>query len=103
MMRAMQASFEETAASRDVDVLVISGSGKYYCAGVNLAGVLQPMHPQKLHDTIYTHNKSVFDSFLNFPKPIIVAMNGRDERMHGAMSAQPTAGAPIQNSGKALV
>jgi enoyl-CoA hydratase/carnithine racemase len=57
-------------------VLVLTGAGKYYCAGVNLAGVLKPMHPQKLHDMIYEQNKTVFDVFLEFPKPIIAAVNG---------------------------
>jgi enoyl-CoA hydratase/carnithine racemase len=59
-----------------VKVLVLTGAGKYYCAGVNLAGVLKPMHPQKLHDLIYQQNKMVFDVFLDFPKPLIAALNG---------------------------
>ena len=76
MMRSLFEEFAAAAKDETVDVLVLTGAGKYYCAGVNLSGVLQPMHPQKLHDTIYTHNKQVFDTFLDFPKPIIAAING---------------------------
>ena len=34
------------------------------------------MHPQALHDLIYARNKAVFDQFLQFPKPVIAAING---------------------------
>jgi len=37
---------------------------------------LQPMHPKKLHKMIVQHNQSLFDRFLDFPKPIIAAVNG---------------------------
>lgn len=76
MMRAIQTSFADAKEDSNVDVVILSGVGKYYCAGVNLSGVLRPMHPQTLHDTIIKFNQEVFDNFLDFPKPIIVAMNG---------------------------
>jgi Delta3-Delta2-enoyl-CoA isomerase len=76
MMLAIQKAFDEAAVDSKVDVLILSGTGKYYCAGVNLSAILKPMHPQVLHDLIVTHNQSVFDKFFDFPKPIIVAMNG---------------------------
>lgn len=76
MMRAIQTSFTDAKTDSNVDVVILSGVGKYYCAGVNLSGILKPMHPQTLHDTIVKFNRQVFDNFLEFPKPIIVAMNG---------------------------
>lgn len=76
MLLALKETFENAAADSDVDVLILSGAGKYYCAGVNLSGVLRPMHPQALHDLIYARNKAVFDQFLQFPKPVIAAING---------------------------
>jgi enoyl-CoA hydratase/carnithine racemase len=45
-------------------------------AGVDLSATLRPMHPKKLYNTIITQNESVFNNFLNFPKPIIIAVNG---------------------------
>ena len=34
------------------------------------------MHPKTLHSAIYVNNKAVFDMFIEFPKPIMVAANG---------------------------
>lgn len=34
------------------------------------------MHPRVLRDFIVTMNQRLFDMFLDFPKPIIVAVNG---------------------------
>ena len=34
------------------------------------------MHPQKLHDFIVSNNAAIFDAFIDFPKPIIIAANG---------------------------
>ena len=44
--------------------------------GVNLAGSFRPMHPQKLHDFILENNAAIFNAFLDFPKPILIAANG---------------------------
>ena len=37
---------------------------------------MQMKHPQKLHDFIVRNNAAIFDAFLDFPKPLIVAANG---------------------------
>lgn len=98
MLIALQKAFEDAAKDSTIDVMILTGAGTYYCAGVNLSGVLKPMHPQSLHDYIEVnksflvsdfkrsyfiyapivqkHNRSVFDTFLDFPKPIIAALNG---------------------------
>ena len=55
----------------------MTGADPYYCAGVNLSDSIKPMHPKKLHNMIVTNNQAVFDSFLDFPKPIIIAANGK--------------------------
>ena len=34
------------------------------------------MHPQKLHDHILKNNAAIFDAFIDFPKPLMVAANG---------------------------
>jgi len=76
MMLTLRDRFLEHAEDPDTKVLVLTGSDPYYCAGVNLAATIQPMHPKKLHSMIVTNNQAVFDRFLDFPKPIIIAANG---------------------------
>ena len=34
------------------------------------------MHPMKLHKMIVENNEMLFNQFLDFPKPILVAANG---------------------------
>ena len=34
------------------------------------------MHPQKLHDFIHDNNAAIFNAFIEFPKPLMVAANG---------------------------
>ena len=90
----MQCRFKEVVSDPDTKVVVLTGTDPYYCAGVNLSATIQPMHPKKLHDMIYTRcvrinyqnlcmqsfcptsNRAVFDQFLDCPKPIIIGANG---------------------------
>ena len=57
-------------------VLILTGSGPYYCAGANLSENVKLMHPKKLHSMIIKSNNRIFNYFLDFPKPILVAANG---------------------------
>ena len=56
--------------------VVLTGTGRYYCAGVNLGGSLKLDHPASLHRFILERNEELFDQFIRFPKPILVAVNG---------------------------
>lgn len=76
MMDALKASFKEAARDDRTRVLVLTGADPYYCAGVNLASTLRLGHPRKLHAMIVQHNQALFDAFLSFPKPFLVAING---------------------------
>ena len=76
MLRSWMGRFADAATDDSVKALILTGSGKYYCAGVDLSGTIKPMWPKQLHDQIYTFNKRVFDTFLEFPKPLCVAVNG---------------------------
>ena len=42
MMKQLAVDFEEAGRDEDVKVLVLTGTDPYYCAGVNLAGIMQP-------------------------------------------------------------
>ena len=76
MLDALKEAF--SAATRDdgTRVLVLTGADPYYCAGVNLSATLRLGHPRTLHALIVEMNQALFDMFLDFPKPLLVAVNG---------------------------
>ena len=76
MMRGMFDAFDGAAADDATKVVVLTGADPYYCAGVSLADTIRPMHPRAAFEMIVTQNQRLFDSFLDFPKPIIAAVNG---------------------------
>jgi len=76
MMLTLRDRFKQCSEDPNTKVLILTGADPYYCAGVNLSASIQPMHPRKLHTMIVTNNQAVFDSFLNVPKPMIIAANG---------------------------
>ena len=45
-------------------------------AGVNLSSTLKPMHPKVLHGLIVKNNAQIFNVFIEFPKPLLIAANG---------------------------
>ena len=70
------AHFERANSDDKVKVMILTGAGKYFCAGVNLSGIFKPMPPKKLHSLIRTKNQQLFDIFLDCKKPLIAAING---------------------------
>jgi len=76
MMVTLRQLFQDHANNDNTKVVVLTGADPYYCAGVNLAATMAPMHPKKLRETIRSNNQALFDAFLDFPKPILVAANG---------------------------
>jgi enoyl-CoA hydratase/carnithine racemase len=76
MMRALQAALQKAATDDGTAVVVLTGTGRYYSAGVNLGGTLSLGHPEQLRQEIIRHNQALFDMFLDFPKPLLIAVNG---------------------------
>jgi enoyl-CoA hydratase/carnithine racemase len=76
MMNALKEAFKVAAQDTETRVLILTGADPYYCAGVNLAATLRLGHPRKLRAMIVEHNQALFDAFLDFPKPLLVAING---------------------------
>ncbi len=76
MMDALKEAFRLAAVEDETKVVILTGTDPYYCAGVNLAATLRLGHPRKLRSMIVEHNQVLFDAFLDFPKPILVAVNG---------------------------
>jgi len=76
MMNALREAFETAAEDDATRVLILTGADPYYCAGVNLSATLRPGHPRKMRALIIEHNQALFDMFLDFPKPLLIAVNG---------------------------
>ena len=76
MMDALKEGFRVAANDDETSVLVLTGADPYYCAGVNLSATLRLGHPRKLRAMILEQNQALFDMFLDFPKPLLVAVNG---------------------------
>lgn len=77
MMDAFFGEIDAADARDDVNGVVITGTGEYYCAGADLAGVLtSPMLPSTLVATARDENEKIFRHFLDFSKPIVAAVNG---------------------------
>lgn len=76
MMDAIKGELIKASTDDNTRVVVLTGTDPYYCAGVNLSATLRMEHPRKMHAKIVEHNQALFDAFLDFPKPILVAVNG---------------------------
>ncbi|WP_371194873.1 enoyl-CoA hydratase/isomerase family protein [Glaciecola sp. SC05] len=76
MMEAFANAFDKAREDASSKVVIFTGVGEYYSAGVNLGGTLKLMAPKKLHKLIVEHNEILFERFLSFPKPILIATNG---------------------------
>lgn len=76
MMAGFREAFQKAAATDAVKVIIFTGTGRYFSAGVNLGGAISIRSPKKLRQTIISNNQALFDAFLDCPKPILVAMNG---------------------------
>lgn len=76
MQDALRAALRRAAADDDVRAVVLTGTGDYHSAGVDLGGALQIGHPRRLRALIVEANRDLFDRFIQFPKPILVAVNG---------------------------
>lgn len=76
MMAALRESLSVAARDEATRALILTGADPYYCAGVDLSAAFKLAHPKTLHASIVAANQALFDMFLDFPKPILVAVNG---------------------------
>lgn len=76
MLDELGHALRDATNDSETKVLVLTGTGRYYCAGVNLGGSLKLDHPASLHRFIRERNQELFDQFIRFPKPILIAVNG---------------------------
>ena len=76
MLTSLFRTLDDLAEDEDTEVVVLTGSDPYYCAGASLSEHFKLMHPRKFHTFIAEQNELLFGKFLNFPKPILIAANG---------------------------
>merc|ERR1719367_813527 len=76
MMLALKDALLRAANDDSTKVVILTGADPYYCAGVNLSDTIKPMHPAKLHNMIVESNAAIFNCFIDFQKPLIIAANG---------------------------
>lgn len=76
MLAAVTDALKQAGEDDATRAVILTGADPYYCAGVNLGATIRPMHPAKLHAFIVEHNQALFETFIRFPKPILIAANG---------------------------
>jgi len=86
MLDAFGEEMERTAGSDDVRATILTGTGRAYSTGVALESVLQHTPASQVPSEIKRSNRALFDIFLDYPKPLFVAVNG------------PAVGAPVTSA-----
>ena len=76
MLLALRGALDAARADPAVRAVVLTGQDPYYCAGVSLADTLRPMPPRALRAMLRASNEALFETFLGYPKPLLVAANG---------------------------
>lgn len=86
IMNGLRAALYRAQTDSNIRVVILTGNGKYYSSGVDFAGSMQVMRPSKLTVVAAKRNEELFNLFIDFPKPLIAAVNG------------PAIGAPVTSA-----
>lgn len=74
--RELSLVFREVAANEDVDVVVLTGAGRAFCAGGDIAWLQTMVADPDRFLGIIEEAKGIVLSMLEMPKPMICRMNG---------------------------
>lgn len=75
MAFALQKALDECELNDEVRAIVITGEGKAFCAGQDLAEAMDPEGPE-LQSIVKDHYNPIIERIRNIEKPIIAAVNG---------------------------
>ncbi|MEO7531458.1 MAG: enoyl-CoA hydratase-related protein, partial [Sediminibacterium sp.] len=75
MALLFQSALDESAANTEVRCIYITGAGKGFCAGQDLAEVVDPNGPG-MAKILSEHYNPIITRIRNIPKPIVAAVNG---------------------------
>jgi 2-(1,2-epoxy-1,2-dihydrophenyl)acetyl-CoA isomerase len=75
---ALLAALEGVAGDEAVRAVVLTGSGRAFCAGQDLAEHAKALSEDPVHafDTVLKHYNPIVQSLSTMPKPVIAAING---------------------------
>lgn len=75
MAFAVQGALDEAVTNRDIRAVVITGEGKAFCAGQDLAEATDPNGPE-LQSIVAKHYNPIIGKIRTIEKPVIAAVNG---------------------------
>ena len=75
MALRFQAELEEAKDNDEVRCVLISGEGKAFCAGQDLAEIMDPEGPE-LKSIVRDHYNPIVRQITALPKPVVAAVNG---------------------------
>lgn len=75
MALLLQQKLDECESSKDVRCIYITGAGKAFCAGQDLAEVVDPNGPG-MQKILGEHYNPIIARLRNIPKPVVAAVNG---------------------------
>ncbi len=75
MALLLQSALDESAANKEVRCIYITGAGKGFCAGQDLAEVVDPNGPG-MQKILSEHYNPIITRLRNISKPIVAAVNG---------------------------
>ena len=75
MALALQKALDECEKNDDVRAIIITGEGKAFCAGQDLAEATDPNGPE-LKMIVKEHYNPIIERIRNIEKPVIAAVNG---------------------------
>lgn len=75
MALALQQELRKAAYDKDIRCIYLTGNGKAFCAGQDLAEATDPNGP-KLTKIVTEHYNPIIEAIRNLEKPVVAAVNG---------------------------
>jgi len=76
MLQALQAAFVQAGEDTTVRAILVTGAGKGFCAGQDLAIFDGPPQPDEVRTVVLDYYRPMIRSLVALQKPVIAAING---------------------------